>query len=72
MKAHFRLITTLPVRTHLAKSEELRACSRTGRTPEVTKALVLKYREEGWGYTAIKRELKISTATISNIVNGRR
>ena len=71
LEAHLRLLCSLPVRTHVRP--EGQDFDRRGQKPKTTdriKDLVKKYRKQGWTYVQIKRELKISTGTISKIISG--
>ena len=76
LEAHLRLLTTLPVRTHLEKKDSPIDSQWGGgkktKTPERIRALVKKYRAAGWKYKQIKKELRVSTGTISKIIAGLR
>ena len=71
MAAHLRMLSTLPVRTHVqpvVKDRDRRG--QKPKTPDRIKDQVKRLRGQGWTYVQIKRELKISTGTISKILSG--
>jgi hypothetical protein len=73
MEAHLRLLSILPVRTHLEKKgQEIDSRGWNGgrqfRTPAHVVELIKKYREEGLSYKEIKKELRVSTKTISKAI----